>query len=1263
MVNFIFGNWRHFAMERMRISRYTLLLLLISIFLFIIPFFWLKPGEMDIGGDSSRLYFYDPVKYLLSSNLYSISASAFGLETIYYFDIPFVSLLIILKSILVSPTLLISVFHGFSMSMAFIFCYLIIKELIAGEGPIIKSSKIYYSAIFGSLLYILSPATIDGWEHVLLSHNQIFLNPILFYLLLKYFKTTNINYIFITIILTFIFSPNFSIISAPAIFAFYPLGILFLILYTKLIIKRKIIVKHLLLAFFLFIGIQAFQAFPQINSIFSSGSAINSTVFSNEGKFDRGLSYFSAIAPSIKASINLLGFPQMKDLSPFTWIFMIFPFIIVSSFLLNKKKTVLLTAFFFLVVLFFATANITDIWLSFYKSLFNIPGFSMFRNFYGQWQYSYIFFYSIFFGQALYIVLDKLKKNYTYPILFFLALILTVNAIPFITGESVRKPLWQSENVKEILQMDPDYEKALTFIRLLPADARVLTLPMSDPGYQVVAGKSGGAYMGPSTIAYLTGKKDFAGTEEFNEYKKVMLRLVRNKQYDTLKRMLGFLNIKYIFYNADPKVYEKFPSFPYLEVRKFLPSDQKSYKEFVQNLQFKEIKNINNKFFVFELQNNDYLPQIFIAKKSLHFNKQIAEIQTPLSLDETDNRLAIYNYGVIPISPEVKFDESLTDIRSKSSLLDFLISTEDSKFGFPFSSWKVTSLIYPYIVFREKQELASYKQVDKTYIDRRIFLAQKRIAELERWGKEFWVLGNVKSIDYLGKSWQKPNVLEAVIFQKYNFWEISFVRYQRAMYELIDKIEKISESERYFIVNKDRVRRAISTDREILYRIIQYNEKLSEKQKIYLLKLSIDMFGSIKNRLEFKMPLSEKVTYSLRGLSTGKYDLFIDTKSMQNYDQSKSRVIINDKELSFGDFQQENDWLKGQDITIKENFKSSLTFLLPSPINLTSETKWKSVEEGYLATDSASLTINDANITDNSGLIRGVANWNPMSHYILSFDYITYGKTFELSFYDKELGEEGKVSKILGDELKSSEWKTYSSVVASGNDASSAFIQIMKPANSDLFNQIEIQKQITRIDVRNLSVTQVPNPKIILRKIITNNDNLPKLTFTRINPIKYEVNIRDATAQYTLVLVEAFNSKWRLVDPARETNTVKGFFSRFIANIGKRIIGILVKETGDKNMTLSYFGGEVSENENKNIFLDKNTFDTWGKDEIAGDKHFAVNGYANAWYIDPEDMKGKKEYALILEMGTQKLFYVFLTISIVVLVTCILFLIKKLLIK
>ena len=1248
----------------MKISKQTILLSLVSIFIFIVPFFWLKPGEMDIGGDSSRLYFYDPIHYLFGSTLYSVSASAFGLETIYYFNIPFVSLLIVLKSILVSPTLLISVFHGFSMSSAFIFCYLIIKELILGENSISKSSKIHYAAIVGGLAYILSPALIDGWEHVLWPHNQIFLNPLLFYLLLKYFKTTNINYIFTVVILTFIFSSNFSVISAPAIFSFYPVAILFLLLYTKFIIKRKIVIKHILLGFFLFLGVQVFHLIPHINNIFTSGSDINNTVFSDEKKLIRGLGFFSAVAVNIKASINLLGFPQNKIFNLLAGIFIAFPAVIVLSFIFNRKKTILLTAFFFLVVLFFATANITNTWLEIYKVLFYIPGFSMFRNFYGQWQFVYVFFYSILFGQALYIILSKLNKAYTYLLLFFLALILIINSMPLLTSELVRRPLWQSKDVVEVMKMDPDYEKALSFVRSLPSDAKVLTLPITDPGYQIVAGKNGGAYMGPSTIAYLTGKKDFSGIEEFDKYKGVILNFIENKNFSELKRLFGIFNVKYIFYNADPKAYEDFPGFPYLYVRKFLPIDQKGYKEFVKRLGFTEIKNINNKFFVFELQDDSYLPQIYVAKKTEHFNKEFTEINIPLSLDGQESRIAVDNNYQAP-TPDyrVKFDEVLTDVQGKNSFLDFFVNA-DYSVGFPyaFSAWPTDSLVYPFVVFRENLQLYKSKKIDDTYIETAILIADKRIDELERWANKTPVLGNVKSIVALNLSWKEPSMWEALVKRnRYNAWEISFLRYKREVYDLINRIEKPNSSAYSSTANKEKLRKAVAADRERFYTIIEKNEKLSKEKKIYLLKLCIGMFDSIMETLHSKIPLPQEIPYDLSNLEAGEYQIFIDKKSVEKIDQSKWQIVINGRKLYLKDFQQDSSWYKGQNIIVNAKEKS-LTFLSAQPVNLLSNDQWRLLQEKGLENYYASLTVEDDSLPNSNGLIRKINDWSPGSYYILSFEYLTHGKSFRVVAYDKSLKKNTNFRKIFEDDLRSTEWKPYEAIFQSSNDANLGSLQILKSGRG-IMDTIDTKEKNSKIEIKNFSIIMVPNPKILLKKVLKSNPNsvFPKITFTKINSTKYKIDVRNATAPYTLVFAEAFNSKWRLVDldPKTNTESLRGYLSRFFASIGNMIGSVLKIEETKGNGTISYFGTDVKENYSQNIFLDKYTFNAWGKNDIES-VHIGVNGYSNAWYIKPEDVGGKTEYTLILEMGTQKLFYRSMLLSILTVIICVVVLTVKL---
>jgi len=151
--------------------------IIVAIILFTIPFFWLKPGEMNLGGDSGRLYFYDPVSYL-NLRVYNYLGSSIGTELTYYTYLPYAALLFVLKLIFQSPTILISLFNGLTLSVSFFSVYLILKEFFKNNENKIKSAYIEFSSILAGLFYILSQISIySGWEKPLISFNQVFLNP------------------------------------------------------------------------------------------------------------------------------------------------------------------------------------------------------------------------------------------------------------------------------------------------------------------------------------------------------------------------------------------------------------------------------------------------------------------------------------------------------------------------------------------------------------------------------------------------------------------------------------------------------------------------------------------------------------------------------------------------------------------------------------------------------------------------------------------------------------------------------------------------------------------------------------------------------------------------------------------------------------------------------------------------------------------------------------------------------------------------------
>lgn len=125
---------------------------------------------------------------------------------------------------------------------------------------------------------------------------------------------------------------------------------------------------------------------------------------------------------------------------------------------------------------------------------------------------------------------------------------------------------------------------------------------------------------------------------------------------------------------------------------------------------------------------------------------------------------------------------------------------------------------------------------------------------------------------------------------------------------------------------------------------------------------------------------------------------------------------------------------------------------------------------------------------------------------------------------------------------------------------------------------------------------------------------VPKIVFQKINNTKYRIHVSNVKSAYNLVFNESFNSDWKLY---LDKNNKKQ----------------------DNAIITSYFDGEIQENNHTNSFINKDIFETLFLKNLPDSRHTRVNGYANAWWIKPEDAGGKAEYDLIVEYFPQRLFY------------------------
>ncbi|GFP28364.1 hypothetical protein HKBW3S33_01779, partial [Candidatus Hakubella thermalkaliphila] len=127
----------------------------------------------------------------------------------------------------------------------------------------------------------------------------------------------------------------------------------------------------------------------------------------------------------------------------------------------------------------------------------------------------------------------------------------------------------------------------------------------------------------------------------------------------------------------------------------------------------------------------------------------------------------------------------------------------------------------------------------------------------------------------------------------------------------------------------------------------------------------------------------------------------------------------------------------------------------------------------------------------------------------------------------------------------------------------------------------------------------------------------PTITFQKINPTRYVVRVDNATSPFFLVFSESYHRQWKayLESKPLEFNEIIAEYS----NTGVR----------EARHEMRFTPGDISY-----LF----------KKPISEDRHFLVNGYANAWYIDPKEI-GKENFTVTLYFRPQSYFYMGLIIS------------------
>jgi len=137
-------------------------------------------------------------------------------------------------------------------------------------------------------------------------------------------------------------------------------------------------------------------------------------------------------------------------------------------------------------------------------------------------------------------------------------------------------------------------------------------------------------------------------------------------------------------------------------------------------------------------------------------------------------------------------------------------------------------------------------------------------------------------------------------------------------------------------------------------------------------------------------------------------------------------------------------------------------------------------------------------------------------------------------------------------------------------------------------------------------------------KLQIHSSTHPYLFFQKINPIKYKIKIEYAHEPFWLVFSESFHPGWQAY-----INTDKI----------------------QCNPIVTYSNVNVTECLHKSKFFEFRDFIRIFNKPVPEKYHFVVNGYANGWYIDPQELGTGENFTITLYYNPQSYFYVGVIIS------------------
>lgn len=407
-----------------------------------------------------------------------------------------------------------------------------------------------------------------------------------------------------------------------------------------------------------------------------------------------------------------------------------------------------------------------------------------------------------------------------------------------------------------------------------------------------------------------------------------------------------------------------------------------------------------------------------------------------------------------------------------------------------------TSLKYQLIQLIEKVDLKTNKYSP-------LFFADKRIAELMTWGKNF---------DY--QMWED-------ILNKYYI----LVNFSLSNYSTLQPFNALTE-----------LYSRILTHRFLIsQKLIQISDN---KQRQLLVIIADDIFQTIEKRIIKLLPpiSSDIVLYSLddvlKNKDFGYFDAFVDTTKLPGYFRTNTNLTIDDQVFSASDFDKENNQLVFHNIPITGKEKSISLHL--KSINLIPSISWEEISPP----------------TETEGPYQ----------YILPIENLPYATNYRYQFISRidhstQLQLEQQYATMEA-ELNPKNKKVLYYYPTEKTDTLINYSIYPHYAPFTIHDQINVenlrpnliqtqvklitQKQLSVEDVKALRFNIYPylSPSVTMTKIATLVNVVPKVNLLQLPDQKYQLSFQNTTTQQEQYILSSLGLGWKTIS-GHSTGTVE----------------------------------------------------------------------------------------------------------------------------